>query len=196
VYIDGVFDLCHVGHKRLMENALKHGNRLIVGVMSDEDCLGYKRPPIMNCEERCTEVRSCKFVSKVIPGAPCHGLTEQFLRAHNIHVVVHGEEYLPTPEKPDKYYDVPRRLGMTKVAPRTPGMSTSTIIARILASDRGALVAKDKLSGGSTVVEPGAVLPTSPTESSVTGKPGSPTYKRSGSGKGTPRRRTSSVARK
>lgn len=141
VYIDGVFDLCHVGHKRLMERALTHGNRLVVGVMSDEATAGYKRKPVMNCDERCAEVRSCKYVSQVIPGAPCDGLTEEFIRKYNIHVVCYGEEYnTPT----DKYYKVAREMGIGVTAPRTAGMSTSEIIRRIMASDAEALAAKDK----------------------------------------------------
>merc|ERR1712194_95973 len=47
VYCDGVFDLCHVGHKTLFRGALKHGNRLFVGVCGDADCAVYKRPPVM-----------------------------------------------------------------------------------------------------------------------------------------------------
>merc|ERR1719487_30631 len=52
VYCDGVFDLCHVGHKNLFRAALKFGNRLFVGVMGDEDCKQYKRQPIMTHAER------------------------------------------------------------------------------------------------------------------------------------------------
>jgi cytidyltransferase-like protein len=141
VYIDGVFDLCHIGHKRLMEYALTHGNRLIAGVLSDEDCIGYKRKPIMTLDERCTEVSSCRWISDVIPGAPANGLTEEFLREHNIHVVVYGEEY-DTPT--DHYYAAARKLGIGVTAPRTPGMSTSEIIRRIASSEGDALAAKDK----------------------------------------------------
>ena len=32
VYCDGVYDLCHIGHKTLFRNALMFGNRLFVGV--------------------------------------------------------------------------------------------------------------------------------------------------------------------
>ena len=74
VYIDGVFDLCHVGHKNHMRRAAALGNRLFVGVMSDEDVLKYKRAPIMSLEERCRAVESCRWVHAVIPGAPCFGL--------------------------------------------------------------------------------------------------------------------------
>uniref|UniRef100_A0A7S1PYR6 ethanolamine-phosphate cytidylyltransferase n=1 Tax=Neobodo designis TaxID=312471 RepID=A0A7S1PYR6_NEODS len=141
VYIDGVYDLCHIGHKRLMEYALKHGNRLIVGVLSDEACVEYKRKPIMTTEERCTEVRSCRWVSQVISGAPDKGLTKEFLKKHNIHVVVYGEEY-DTPT--DHYYRAAREMGIGVTAPRTPGMSTSEIIRRIANADQEALSAKDK----------------------------------------------------
>jgi choline-phosphate cytidylyltransferase len=141
VYIDGVFDLCHIGHKRLMEYALQHGNRLIVGVLSDEACVEYKRRPIMTTEERCTEVRSCRWVSQVIPGAPAKGLTTEFLKQQNIHVVVYGEEY-DTPT--DHYYRAAREMGIGVTAPRTPSMSTSEIIRRIANADQDALAAKDK----------------------------------------------------
>lgn len=150
VFIDGVYDLCHIGHKRVMEHALQYGNRLLVGVLCDEDCIGYKRRPIMTTEERCREVASCRYVSEVIPGSPVDGLTEEFLKKHNIHVVVCGEEY----DKPDdKYYAVPRRLGILKTAPRTTGMSTSVLIKRIQEANVEELVAKDKASGKSAVKE-------------------------------------------
>jgi choline-phosphate cytidylyltransferase len=150
VYIDGVYDLCHIGHKRLMEYALSHGNRLIVGVMSDEECIKYKRKPIMTTEERCREVASCKWVSQVIPDCPPSGIPADFIKKYNIHVVVYGEEY----EKPDdKYYAVPRAMGIGRIAPRTKGISTSEIIRRIANASQEELVAKDKASGASTVKE-------------------------------------------
>ncbi|CAB9520317.1 Choline-phosphate cytidylyltransferase A [Seminavis robusta] len=133
VYCDGVYDLCHVGHKVLFQNALAYGNRLYVGVVGDEDANNYKRPPIMTHAERCAEVQGCKAVTKVIPNAPCFGLTEEFLELHQIHVVAFGEEYLdryPDP-KDDPYYRVPREMGIAKPLPRTKGLSTSDLIRRI-----------------------------------------------------------------
>jgi cytidyltransferase-like protein len=113
VYCDGVYDLCHIGHKLLFQNALQNGNRLYVGVVGDQDAEAYKRPPIMNHAERCAEVEACKAVTKVIPNSPCFGLTQEFLDEHQIHIVAYGEEYLeryPDP-KDDPYYRVPRELG-------------------------------------------------------------------------------------
>merc|ERR1712159_93608 len=133
VYCDGVYDLCHVGHKNLFKNALKFGNRLFVGVCGDKDCSAYKRPPVMNHNERCAEVRACKYVTKVIENAPCFGLTEEFINEHKIHVVAMGQEYQdrwPNPAD-DKYYRVPREMGIARTLPRSEGISTSDLIARI-----------------------------------------------------------------
>lgn len=133
VYCDGVYDLCHIGHKTLFRNALTFGNRLFVGVVGDEDASAYKRPPIMTHDERCAEVEACKSVTKVVQNCPCFGLTKEFLDEHQIHVVAYGEEYLeryPNPDD-DPYYAVPRKMGIARPMPRTKGLSTSDLIRRI-----------------------------------------------------------------
>jgi len=138
VYCDGIYDLCHVGHKNVFRKALKFGNRLFVGVVGDTDANDYKRPPIMSAAEREAEVGSCKCVTKVIGNAPCFGLTQEFIKEHRIHLVCFGQEYLdrfPDPED-DPYYKVPRKMGIARPLARTPGLSTSDLIARI--QSRGA----------------------------------------------------------
>jgi len=142
VYCDGIYDLCHIGHKNLFRKALKLGNRLFVGVVGDKDANNYKRPPIMSGAEREAEVASCKCVTKVIPNAPCFGLTEEFIKEHHIHVVAFGQEYaerFPNPDD-DPYYKVPRKMGIAHPMSRTDSLSTSDLIARIQA--RGADVKK------------------------------------------------------
>lgn len=146
VYCDGVYDLCHIGHKTLFRNALMFGNRLYVGVVGDKDASDYKRPPIMSHDERCAEVEACKSVTKVIPNCPCFGLTKEFLDSHQIHVVAYGEEYLeryPNPDD-DPYYSVPRKLGIALPLPRTKGLSTSDLIKRI----QRAAPAEERNDGG------------------------------------------------
>ncbi|EPY36580.1 choline-phosphate cytidylyltransferase [Strigomonas culicis] len=148
VYIDGVFDLCHAGHKLMMANALRFGNRLIVGVCGDDECEHYKRRPIMTTEERVKEVALCRYVSEVVPDAPVSGITAEMIKYYNVHIVVCGEEY-NTPQ--DTYYAVPRQLGMLRTAPRTEGISTSELIKRIRAASDEDTAARDKLNGASTV---------------------------------------------
>ena len=71
---------------------------------------------------------ACKYVHRVIPNAPCNGITEEFISKHSIHVVAYGEEY-DYPE--DKYYKLARDMKIGRVLPRTKGMSTSELIRRI-----------------------------------------------------------------
>ena len=91
-----------------------------MGVVGDEDASSYKRSPFMTHDERCAEVEACKSVTKVICNSPCFGLTEEFINAHQIHVVAYGEEYLERyPNPDDDPYD---------------GLSTSELIRRIQSS--------------------------------------------------------------
>jgi len=134
VYCDGIYDLCHMGHKNAFQSALKHGNRLFVGVVGDKDAQNYKRPPIMSAAEREREVSKCKSVTKVIQNAPCFGLTEDFISEQRIHVVCFGREYLerfPNPDD-DPYYKVPRKMGIAVPLDRYDEMSTTDIIHRVL----------------------------------------------------------------
>ena len=133
VYCDGIFDLCHIGHQNLFRNASQLGTHVFVGVVGDKDANNYKRPPIMSAAEREAQVLGCKHVDKVISNALCFGMTEEFLKEHDIHVCAVGQEYFeryPDPED-DPYYRVPRKLGIAVPLPRFDGLSTSDLIRRI-----------------------------------------------------------------
>jgi len=130
VYVDGVYDMCHLGHFNSFKQALSYGTRLSVGVLSDEHVSKYKRPPIMTMEERAAVVATSRHVHKVIAPCPFPGLPAEFIKEHRIHVVCHSPEYTG-PD--DKYYTIPREMGITRVMPRTEGMSTSELIKRVKA---------------------------------------------------------------
>jgi len=128
VYVDGVYDMCHLGHFNSFKKALSYGTRLFVGVLSDEAVSKYKRPPIMTMQERAAVVATSKYVHKVIAPAPFPGIPEEFIKKYRIHIVCHSTEY--TGDK-DIYYVVPRAMGITRVMPRTEGMSTTELINRV-----------------------------------------------------------------
>ena len=94
VYIDGVFDLFHRGH---LESLIKSKNVyndpentiLVVGVVSDKDCQSYKRLPIINEDDRVELVKNMKTVDEVIFPCPLV-VTMDFIKEHNIDLVVHG----------------------------------------------------------------------------------------------------------
>ena len=52
VYMDGCFDLMHYGHANALRQAKLLGNQLVVGVVSDEEIVANKGPPVLSMEER------------------------------------------------------------------------------------------------------------------------------------------------
>ena len=92
VYIDGIFDLFHRGHLECLRKAKEFFNgpvELIVGVISDKDATSYKRPPIINEEDRYMLIRSICYVDEVILGSPLT-ITKDFVQRHRIDCIVHG----------------------------------------------------------------------------------------------------------
>ena len=66
-YVAGVFDLFHVGHLNLFENAKKECEYLIVGVLKDELVMHFKSsPPYIPFEERIRIVQSLKAVDETV----------------------------------------------------------------------------------------------------------------------------------
>ena len=124
----GVFDMCHEGHTKLFINASKLGTTLYVGVHSDKDVESYKRIPYMTHDERVAAVKNYRGVYKVIKNAPLI-IDEAFINKYNIHVVVCDQQYFN--DVNDKYYTVPRNLGILKCIERTPNISTSELIQKI-----------------------------------------------------------------
>ncbi len=62
-YTQGTFDMFHIGHLNLLNNAKACCGRLIVGVNSDELVKEYKnKTPVMNEAERAEIVRNIKAV--------------------------------------------------------------------------------------------------------------------------------------
>jgi len=91
VYIDGAFDLFHVGHIEALKQARSFGTYLIVGIHDDAVVNQQKggNLPILNLHERTLSALQCRYVDEVITGAPWH-ITEEVIRALNISVVAHG----------------------------------------------------------------------------------------------------------
>lgn len=66
-FTSGVFDMFHVGHLNLIENAKKNCDYLIVGVNSDELMIEYKnKKPVIGCDERMRIIAALKCVDEVI----------------------------------------------------------------------------------------------------------------------------------
>ncbi|RKP18555.1 Nucleotidylyl transferase, partial [Rozella allomycis CSF55] len=64
IYVDGAFDLFHVGHIELLKKAKELGDYLLVGIHDDKTVNAIKGSnyPIMNVHERTLSVLSCRYV--------------------------------------------------------------------------------------------------------------------------------------
>ena len=130
VYVDGVFDLTHNGHFKLYKQASKLGDKLYVGVLSDEECENYKRRPILTAEERRDNILNSQYVDKVILNVS-NVVTKEFIKEHNIDIVAHAHKV-----EEDDYYDYQYKdakdMGIFRRLEYTESVSTTDIINRVL----------------------------------------------------------------
>nr|XP_023871935.1 ethanolamine-phosphate cytidylyltransferase-like [Quercus suber] len=154
VYMDGCFDLMHYGHANALRQAKALGDELVVGVVSDEEIVANKGPPVLSMEERLALVSGLKWVDEVITNAP-YEITEKFMdtlfNEHNIDYIIHGDDPCLLPDGTDAYA-LAKRAGRYKQIKRTEGVSSTDIVGRILSSVRVPEVSQDH--NGSLCGEP------------------------------------------
>lgn len=134
VYVDGVYDVFHYGHAEMLGRVrAKFGAHatIIAGVARDDDCLKYKRQPILTHDERVRSVRACKYVDEVVENAPWV-ITQEFLDTHAIDFVCHDEAPYVSPGLSNDTYEYVKSIGKFVAIERTPAISTSDIIQRIM----------------------------------------------------------------
>ncbi len=132
VYADGVFDMYHIGHARVLEQAKKLFPHvyLIVGVSGDQETIEKKGKIVMNERERTDILKHCKWVDEVI--CPCPWVISlEFLEEHNIDYVAHDDIPYASEGVEDGYGHL-KKAGKFKATQRTEGISTSDIIYRIM----------------------------------------------------------------
>ena len=129
VYVDIVGDLFHAGHVEFLKKAKSFGDYLIVGVLADDVVEEYKREPILTLEERVKVIEACKWVDEVVVAPPLR-LTEQMIHDLQIDFVVHGDDF--NKDLLEDQYGAALRAGIFRTVPYTPGISTTTIIQRIV----------------------------------------------------------------
>jgi len=133
VYIDGGFDLYHVGHINAIRQAKQLGDYLIVGVHEDNviNIVKGENFPIMNLHERVLGVLSNRWVDEVVIGAP-FSITKEMIDQLKIQLVVHGDDTVPQGPHGEDPYELPRQLGIYQEVQSTEGMTTTDIINRIV----------------------------------------------------------------
>ena len=135
VFTNGVFDLFHVGHARLLQAARAQGDALVVGINSDESARGLKgrAPPVIPQFARAELVAAVRGVDFcVIFG---QGDPRALLRVVRPDVLVKGSEYALSDV-------VGRRLvtgwgGRVTLIPHIEGWSSTELIRRLGSRARG-----------------------------------------------------------
>jgi glycerol-3-phosphate cytidylyltransferase len=128
VYISGVWDLFHIGHLNVLQRAKDLGDRLVVGVVTDEFVEEYKgQKPVIPFEDRYAIVRAIRYVDAVVTVTSFdlppskYGVT---IRAHGPGYGQHAGQ--------QTVINALKKLGIrTALLPRTKGISTTIIRERL-----------------------------------------------------------------
>ncbi len=129
-WIDGCFDFFHHGHTGVMLQSRRLGSELLVGLHSDADIAANKGPTVMNLEERAAAIDACRFSTKVVPHAP-YVTSIPWISHYGCKYVTHGDDITSDAGGEDCYRFV-KKAGRMKIVPRTPGISTTDLVGRML----------------------------------------------------------------
>lgn len=120
----------HTGHAGAIVQARQLGTELYVGVHSDEAILENKGPTVMNLEERLAAVNACRWVTASVPRAP-YVTDLAWISHYGCRYVVHGDDITSDSSGEDCYRFV-KAAGRFKVVKRTPSISTTDLVGRML----------------------------------------------------------------
>jgi D-beta-D-heptose 7-phosphate kinase / D-beta-D-heptose 1-phosphate adenosyltransferase len=128
VFTNGCFDLLHIGHITLLENARREGDRLVVAINSDASVRDLKGPtrPIVGEQERARILAALAAVDAVVIFDDPTPL--RLVEALQPEVIVKGGDYRE--ETIVGAREVLSWGGRVKIVPTVEGFSTTRLIAR------------------------------------------------------------------
>lgn len=136
ILLPGCFDMMHAGHYNALRQAKAvcqgAGVRvvLVAGIHNDAAIAEQKGPTVFKDPERVALVTECKWVDEVAMDLP-YLITPQLLDSLNCDFVAHGDD-LPTRSDGTSVYGSVIQAGRFKLIKRTEGVSTTTLIGRLL----------------------------------------------------------------
>lgn len=120
----GTFDVLHVGHLNILRLARELGERLVVGVSTDELNHSKKgRYAVFGQEERAQILRAIRYVDDVFFEESLE-LKRHYIQQYDADVLVMGDDWAG---KFDDMNDMCRVVYL----PRTPSVSTTAVIEKI-----------------------------------------------------------------
>jgi len=129
-YVEGVFDLFHKGHVRILKKAKNKFDKVYAAVTPDEIVRTYKnKSPILPFEDRKEMLESCKYVDEIISASPTLAPTINWMNANGIDYIAAGHNK----ENPiDEWYSEVIKENRLILLDETPDYHSSDLIKRIL----------------------------------------------------------------
>ena len=119
----GTYDLLHVGHIRLLSRARELGDRLVVGVSSDQLNFSKKNKyPEFSQQERMEIISMIKGVDQVFLEESLE-LKASYLKEYEADILVMGDDWKGK-------FDHLSSICQVVYLPRTPSISTTAIIEK------------------------------------------------------------------
>ena len=115
----GTFDLIHAGHINILRRAAALGDRLIVGLSTDEFNAGKHKEASHSFEDRKLILEAIKYVDLVIP-ENCWEQKVEDVKKYNVDVFVMGNDW-------EGKFDFLKDYCEVVYLPRTAGISTTKI---------------------------------------------------------------------
>jgi choline-phosphate cytidylyltransferase len=123
----GTFDLFHIGHLRILERAAKLGDKLIVGVSTDElNWFKKQKVPAVPYAQRAAIVGAMRCVDHVFPEESLEA-KRRYLEEHNASVLVMGDDW---EGRFDEFKDICKVVYL----PRTKNISSTLLKEQIAGS--------------------------------------------------------------
>jgi len=88
----GTFDILHVGHINLLRRARALGDRLVVGLSTDEFNQGKHKSSLLNYENRKAVLESIRYVDEVFPERTWEQKVDD-IRRYGADVFVMGDDW-------------------------------------------------------------------------------------------------------
>ncbi|KAI8978449.1 hypothetical protein BDB01DRAFT_799926, partial [Pilobolus umbonatus] len=135
VYVDGTFDLFHVGHIEFLKRAKELGDFLVVGIHDDQtvNLIKGANYPLMNLHERALSVLACRYVDEVIIGAPFSVTEDVIDKEYTVSIVAHGNTSTECDLDGRDPYELPKKRKIyMEIENPNHTITTQGIIERII----------------------------------------------------------------
>lgn len=127
VYIDGFWDLLHIGHIEVLQKAKEIGDFVYVGIYDDTTVRNFygENFPFLSMPERICSIMSLKYADDVVIAAPWV-ITEDLITSLNIDVVIDCNSI-----HTDDPYRIPREKGILRRVTSEQGTNNEFVIKKI-----------------------------------------------------------------